>query len=119
MEGEVAAAGSGWAAENHADAVNVVGGWGVPADLSISSEGQSVGLDQEGSLTQISTIDSENASAINLASISQIVDAAEGLEIAASGLEISAGQSGWAAAAGQGSIASDAATSLVANSGGH
>ncbi len=109
----MAAAGSGWAGENHSDNVQVVGagGWGPNAELIISSGGVSE-VDQNGSILQVTDQDAQSASGLNLVSVSQLAEGAEGQSLDALGLSISNAQSGWSAANGEGASAAAADTTL-------
>ncbi len=112
LSGELAAAGSGWAAENHAENVNVQGGWGVPADLALASGGEAV-IVQDGAIVQVTAIDGEGASSLNTVSVAQSAEADESLALIADGLAINVGQSGWAGAAGEGASVAAGDTSII------
>lgn len=112
LSGELAAAGQGWAAENHAENVNVQGGWGVPADLALVSGGESHVV-QDGAILQVTAVDDEGASSLNTISVAQAAEADESLAVVADGLAINLGQSGWAGAAGEGASAAGGDTSII------
>ncbi len=80
----------------------------------ISAGGESV-VDQNGSILQVTNNDAEQASSLNLVSVSQIAEGSEGEIVDASGLEISNIQSGWAAANGEGASAAAADSLLTVN----
>lgn len=113
LAGALAAAGSGWAGENHQDNVVAVGagGWGPNAEISISSGGESL-VAQDGSLLQVTSQDSENASSLNNANVAQVAEAIEGQAVDAYGIDIFNQQSGSAASAGEGASAADAVSVL-------
>jgi len=117
LSAQLAAAGSGWAAENHAENVEVLGGgWdGAPAELLISSSGDSI-VDQAGDISQVTSLDSQGIAALNLAGVAQLVSAAESAGVLSAGTQIAFGQSGWAASQGEGASGSDAQLSLLAKS---
>lgn len=100
----LAAAGSGWAGENHNDAAQVTGsgGWGGPgAQLVISSNGGSL-VGQEGAILEVTSQDLQGAAVLQTVNNEQAVVADENQNIDASGLEIINAQNGWAAASGEG-----------------
>lgn len=109
LSGELAAAGQGWAAENHAENVNVQG---VPADLALVSGGESHVV-QDGAILQVTAVDDEGASSLNTISVAQAAEADESLAVVADGLAINLGQSGWAGAAGEGASAAAGDTSII------
>jgi hypothetical protein len=106
LDAALAAAGSGWAGENHSDNVQVVGagGWGPNAALVISSSGIS-DVDQAGAILQATSQDAQSASSLNNIAVSQLAEGAEGQSLDALGLSISNEQSGWSAANGEGASA--------------
>jgi hypothetical protein len=116
LNAALAAAGSGWAGENHAENVQVTGagGWGPNANLVIAAGGESV-VDQSGSILQVTSQDAEQASSLNAVSVGQIAEGSEGEVVDASGLQISNIQSGWAAASGEGASAAEADSLLTVN----
>lgn len=116
LDAALAAAGSGWAGENHAENVQVIGagGWGPNADLVIGAGGESV-VDQSGNILQVTNQDAQQASALNIVSVSQIAQGSEGELVDASGLQISNLQSGSAASNGEGASAAAADTILTVN----
>lgn len=112
LSGELAAAGSGAAAESHAESINVAGGWGVPADLALGTGGEAA-LIQEGAIVQATAIDSDGASSINTIHVGQSAEADESLALLADGLAINVGQVGWAGAVGEGASAAAGDTSII------
>ncbi len=112
LTGELAAVGSGSAAESHAENINVAGGWGVPADLALASGGDAV-IYQEGAIVQATAIDSDGASSLNTVSVAQGAEAEESLALLADGLAITVGQAGWAGAAGEGASGAAGTSSII------
>lgn len=114
LSGELAAAGAGSAAENHNENIQVVGGWGVPADLLVAAGGESV-VGQEGNIVQATNVDSTSATSLNAVSVENVAIADESAAVIASGLTVDLAQAGWAGAAGEAASAAAADTLILVN----
>lgn len=102
ISGDVTGIGSGLALEHHSENLQVVGGWGVPADVQFDTAGDAL-IFQQGSATQGGNVESQSASGFNGVSFGQGVAADENANVIANGLSIAYGQTGWTNVAGQGS----------------